>query len=201
MNNIGQDTKDLFQVRKQDILNKKDNSGIGKIDEDIKGLLDVINAKNDYYTTSSCSGRIFVVAIGENKRKDQVQHIFKSHTIVGEQGKQEILKVLANPPQETTWFIQEGMILHVCCRTIEHAQQLVSAAKGCGLKRAGITSTKENRVMVEIVDNERMECPITQDGMLIVSEGYLNVLLEIANTKLLRTKKYITALSEQINKN
>ena len=36
---------------------------LGKVDSDIKGLLDIINAMNCYYTTSSCSGRIQIAEV------------------------------------------------------------------------------------------------------------------------------------------
>ena len=47
-----------FDSTKKDILNKKDKSNIGFIDGKISKLCNLINSKEDYFTTSSCSGRI-----------------------------------------------------------------------------------------------------------------------------------------------
>ena len=59
--------QDNFLQRKNDLLNKKDKSSIGKWDEKIATLCEVINKKDNYYTTSSCSGRIVVMVDQEKK--------------------------------------------------------------------------------------------------------------------------------------
>ena len=57
-----------FQQRKKDILSKNDKSFIGKWDKKIKKLCEKINSVKEYYTTSSCSGRI-VILLDKNKKE------------------------------------------------------------------------------------------------------------------------------------
>jgi tRNA(Phe) wybutosine-synthesizing methylase Tyw3 len=47
-----------FDFDKKQILAKKDKSSIQGVDSGIRKLVDIINSHNDYYTTSSCAGRI-----------------------------------------------------------------------------------------------------------------------------------------------
>ena len=49
-----------FDNEKKNTLSKLDKSTKGSIDEPILPVLDLINDMEDYYTTSSCSGRIMI---------------------------------------------------------------------------------------------------------------------------------------------
>lgn len=60
-----------FSKQKQESLTKIDNSKKGSIDVDIKELVDLINKNPDYYTTSSCSGRIVVLSKKSEKKDNQ----------------------------------------------------------------------------------------------------------------------------------
>lgn len=52
---------DNFLQQKQDILSKNDKSSKESIDEKITKLCNKINKKENYYTTSSCAGRILIM--------------------------------------------------------------------------------------------------------------------------------------------
>jgi len=58
---------DSFFQAKKDALSRKDKSFIGNIDGKIKNLCEKINSLEDYFTTSSCSGRI-VLMLDEDKK-------------------------------------------------------------------------------------------------------------------------------------
>ena len=51
-----------FLTDKARVLDKADLSRKGSVDENIKSLVEFINAQPVYYTTSSCSGRVVVFA-------------------------------------------------------------------------------------------------------------------------------------------
>ena len=46
------------QWKKQRVEEHTDCSKKGSIDEEIVGLVDIVNNSRDYFTTSSCSGRL-----------------------------------------------------------------------------------------------------------------------------------------------
>ena len=61
---------EYFLKEKSGFLSKKDKSRKGHIDKDIAKILSKINSKKDYYTTSSCSGRIVLLEKLSNKKSD-----------------------------------------------------------------------------------------------------------------------------------
>ncbi len=68
-----------FDKRKQIQLNKKDRSIKQQIDKEIRPLIDLINSKKDFFTTSSCSGRIMLLDIQNPQRKDSTKWIYTTH--------------------------------------------------------------------------------------------------------------------------
>ena len=52
---------DGFSKLKEHSLSKIDKSKKNSIDKNIKSLINIINKSDDYYTTSSCSGRIVLL--------------------------------------------------------------------------------------------------------------------------------------------
>lgn len=158
----------------------KDKSPQGYMDKDIVQLLKKINSKKDYETTSSCSGRIVLL---NSQKKGESKWLFKSHEPVTVE---QIIKTL---PEHKVWFMQEPLILHIKCKTLEAADKLLSIANSIGLKKSGITSLKN--ILVEIKGAERIETVLEKP-----SKEYLNLLIEEANKKLLQTKEKIKKLEE-----
>ncbi len=162
-----------------DKLYKPDFSKKGSVDEEIKGLVDRINSLKDYYTTSSCAGRAMLIMIPKDqKRKDLAKWLFVSHKPI----RFEDLP-LKKFPKNTVWLRQESMILHVCCRDLESAQEIIDKAKFVGFKRSGVMATK-NRIIVEITGTEKMDIPITNGGKLAVTKNYLRFLANEVNKKM-----------------
>jgi tRNA wybutosine-synthesizing protein 3 len=183
-----------FDNHKKLALSKPDNSAIGSIDKAIKPLCDLINASDNYFTTSSCSGRIVVMSEPEDHRKNEAQWLFVTH----EQTDFNTVQSRITPlPRDEIWLRAEGIILHVACRTHRDAFTLVSAAREAGLKRSGVISSR-NKTIVEIIDTETLELPIAVEGTLLVSEEYLTRVLEIASKKLERTRKKMKRLQKRL---
>lgn len=179
---------DMFEKRKKRAF-EIDRSNIGRIDKRIKGLVDAINRKDNYFTTSSCSGRIMVIKRQGKKTNSKI--LFCSHEKVTDS--QEIEKVIVTGGD--VWLLFNACILHVCCRTIEDAMQLFSLAKKAGFKRQGIISTK-NTVMVEIMGTDHMEIILADDeGTYYTKEG-LDRYLYYANKKFEKNLQKIKAFED-----
>lgn len=184
-----------FDSDKNCVLQRPDKSKSGSMDEAVKPVCDLINSSKDYYTTSSCAGRIVLMCEPEDHKKTEVHWLFVSH----EPTDFETLKVkLVLLPQQNVWLRQEGMALHVACRTHKDAFRLVGAARKAGLKRSGVISSGK-KIIVEILDTERLELPIAVGGKVVVSEEYFTLVLDIANKKLERTRKKMKRLEEELN--
>jgi len=171
---------DIFQKRKKDILSKLDKSHIGKWDDKIKKLCDRINASEKYYTTSSCSGRIILMIDAEKKGKDLF--VFVSHRkIFFEELKNELGKAVKD--NKKIKFKLEPCILHVACENLKDAEEIYDKAKLAGWKKSGIVGVK-NGYTAELNSTEKLEFPIIQDKKILVSDGFLKIIVEEANKKL-----------------
>jgi len=178
---------DDFTKRKRDILSKDDKSNKGGWDKPIIELCEIINKKRNYYTTSSCSGRIVLLKDQEDKGPGLFFYLI--HELVSyKKLKHELSKVKGNVK-----FKQEPPILHVACKTLSSAQSLLKKAQTVGFKRSGIISVGK-RVMVELISTEKLEFPIMKKGNTLIGEEFLREIVEKSNKNLSRGWKKIDNL-------
>jgi len=181
-----------FTIDKKNQLEKSDKSSIGGWDEKIAGLCNKINKKKNYYTTSSCAGRVVLLKYSDEKIEDAF--LFRTHSKISFK---EIKKVLENLKYDKiVEFQQTACIMHVACLTLEDAQLLVNKAKESGWKRSGIMGGKRN--MVELHSTESMSFPIMNNGKVLVDDEFLKLVVDMANDKLERTWKKIKRLNNKI---
>lgn len=171
--------KDIFFQRKKDVLNKKDKSSSGKWDEKILKLCEKINSFENYYTTSSCSGRIIIMKDEEKKSPELFE--FVSHYLVDFLELEEYFKKVKQ--NKNFKFKQEPMILHVACRDLKSAEKLLKKAQEAGFKHCGVISLGKN-IVVEIASTEKIDFPLIVDGKLLVNEKFLQAVLDRANKNL-----------------
>jgi len=183
----------MFDKQKKSILSKLDKSKKGSVDKDIISLVKIINSNPNYYTTSSCSGRILLIEVPEIRKKQEIKWHYLTHNKTSfSKVKQEINKILKKDIKNTVWFREESLIIHICCRTIEDASKLIEIAKHIGFKRSGI-NTLGKKIMLELVSTENMDAPVIKDKLL-VDDNYLKILVKEANKKLKITKEKIKKL-------
>ena len=177
-----------FENQKKVFLKRLDKSKKGSIDKEIITLIKKINKNPNYYTTSSCSGRIVLITSGKKPAK----WVFLSH-------KQVTFKQIksVNLPKKDIWFKQEPFIIHIACRTIDDAQKLLNKARSVGLKRSGIQSIRKN--IIEIISTEHLETPIAEKGKLLIDDNYLKILVKQANKKLKQTREKIKRFKHGIS--
>jgi len=182
-----------FQQQKLKQLLKIDKSNIGKWDSKIKLLCDKLNKKKEYYTTSSCAGRIVLIKSLDEKAENVF--LFRTHKKI-KFG--ELKKALKNIDYNgLVEFQQTTCILHVACVSLEDAQKLVNNAKLAGWKHSGIMTT-EKRFMIELHSTEKISFPIMSSGRLLVDDDFLKIVVKEANYKLERTWKKIERLEKSV---
>lgn len=187
--------KELFNIKKQKQLLKKDKSNEGKIDEEIINLCNKINSKPNYYTTSSCAGRIILVKGLKEKAKNVF--LFKTHKKISWLKLKKELENSIKNYNGLIYFKQEPCLLHVACFNDESAEKLLFLARQAGWKRSGIIS-KGKRIICELMSTERIEMPIARKKIL-VDDNFLKILVREANKKLERTREKIKKLEKLIN--
>ena len=118
--------------------------------------------------------------------KKESEWLFKSHNPVS-------LDELWNALQKTSgrvWLMQEPVIIHVKCSSLENAGILLGIARQAGMKHSCIVSLGNN-IVVEIRGSERVEAVLDKE---LVSKEYIKILVEEANRKLLKAKERIKLL-------
>lgn len=167
-----------FNQRKKDILDKDDKSNKGSWDTKIIDLCEKINSFDEYYTTSSCSGRIMIIK-DEDKKGPGLFYFVSHERIDFNEFILEIKKIDGGNYK----FKQEKLILHVACCDLESAEKLLKRVHSIGLKHSGIISLGKN-IIVEIVSNANLEFPLIEEGELLVSEEFLKKVIKRANGNL-----------------
>jgi len=184
-----------FEQDKEKQLSRKDISNVGEWDSKIESLCNKLNKSKEYYTTSSCAGRVILLKNLIDKKPGLF--IFRSHDkITFQQLKKELGKSVKNKEKEVS-FKQEPCILHVACKSLESAQTIVDKAKFCGWKRSGIMATRK-RFVCELMSTEHTEMPIISKGKILADDNFLKILVKEANIKLERTWRKIKKLEEMV---
>ena len=161
-----------FPNEKKMYLAKRDKSKKGGIDQKVIPLLEAINAQDNYYTTSSCSGRVYLW-IGTGK-KNETEWIKVSHDLITE----DFFEI--KPPKGLVWLRVEPFILHVACKDLEAANELLEKAKQI-YKKSCILSAS-NKISVEIRGSELVEMPLYREGKLLYA-GELLWLVQLVNER------------------
>jgi tRNA wybutosine-synthesizing protein 3 len=186
-----------FDQNKKEILRKKDKSSIQSIDKPIENLCKMINGKGDYFTTSSCSGRIILMK--DHEKKGPGMFLFRSHEKVSFSTLKKELENALKKDKETILFKQEPCLLAISCRNLETQEKLFSLARNNGWKRSGIVTTSR-KFIIELVSTENISFPIADKGNLLVSDDFLKVVLKKANSNLEKTHGKIKRLEGLMEK-
>jgi len=190
-----------FDNNKKNILNKKDKSNKESWDKPIVKLCDKVNSMKDYFTTSSCSGRI-VLIIG-NERKMPGLFLFRTHEKVSfEVLKEEIEKACEKSKDcggggEMISFKQEPCVLTISCRDLESQRKLFDIARNNGWKKSGIVST-DRKFMLELMSTENISFPVINNGKILVDDEFLRIVVGKANDNLIRSWEKINRFEKLI---
>ena len=180
-----------FEAQKRRAIERLRDKGA---DEEVGEVLQKINVLEDFFTTSSCSGRIDLISLPEIGAKREAVFLGKWHRPVK---KEEVLEAISSATSSRNgdvWFIAQSPIMHVACRDLAKATALLRIAIESGFKYSGIKAIAKHdgKVMVEIMSTERMDVPVATDGRMMCSEAHLDFIVSKANFMLNRGKEKLT---------
>lgn len=168
-------------------------------DAEVEELLQRLNALDNFFTTSSCSGRIVVIRIPEIGAKREAVFLGKWHRPVR---KEEVVEAVSAASAQTgeVWFITQSPIVHVACRRLGDARALLRLAIESGFKYSGIKAFDEHeeRVILELLSTERMDVPLATDGRMLCSDAHLEFILRKSNSMLTRGKEKVKRLCARL---
>ncbi len=177
-----------FEEEKKRALERLQQKGA---DEEVAALLEKINCFNEFFTTSSCSGRIVLIWLPEVGAKRDARFIGKWHRPVGTADVVVAMGDVRSSKSGDVWLLAQSPILHVACRSLEKATMLLRIAIESGFKYSGIKAIGKDtgKVMVEVMSTERMDVPLASNGKLFYDEVYLDFVVSKANFMLSRGKE------------
>jgi tRNA(Phe) wybutosine-synthesizing methylase Tyw3 len=176
--------------------NVGDRSRAGRVDADVVPLVDTLNALRDFYTTSSCAGRLILVQStpGDCARTYDVDWLTVTHDCAAsaEQHSATFWQALSaqrasNPGVEVA-FKMEAPIVTVCARDIHCAAALASVCASAGVKRSAVTSLHE-KIIVSVADTRKIEMLVALDGRVLVDRAYFDTALRHALAKLIAARQ------------
>jgi len=189
-----------FDTQKKIYMNnlyKPDKSRKGFVDKRIISLIDDINKSKNFFTTSSCSGRINLFTNNHSEKKYNASWLLVSHDPVDAK---DMIAASRELPDALVILKYEPMIMHVCTRTLEDAQNLIFLAHNSGFKHSGILTTSK-RFIVQIVGSERIDAPIANNKKMLVNDNYIEFVTNLCNEKMAIVHEKINKLHENfVNK-
>ncbi len=182
---------------KENALKKLENAKKDDlVDSYILSLLELINDSQQYYTSSSCSGRIVLLEIPSIGDKKEAKFLGKWHKVIEPA---EVLSSVENAKKGVLWLLAQSPIIHIGTDSIPAADNMVKTAVSCGFKNSGIKSLKR-KIIIEVCSTERLDTPIGKDGILYCDKEHLELLIKIANDVLKRSQLKLTRFEKRLKK-
>ncbi len=154
-----------------------------QVDEQILTILTRINALSQYYTLSSCSGRILLLQIPRLGDKRHAEFLGRWHQMTTVE---EMTAAAAQATEGVLWLLGQSPIMHIGADSLQAAEAMVKAGNAAGFKNSAIRSLGK-RVIVEVASTERLDIPLGRDGVLFCSNTYLALLVDLGNEILCRS--------------
>ncbi|XP_030631107.1 tRNA wybutosine-synthesizing protein 3 homolog [Chanos chanos] len=177
------DGENTFKQWKKQCLNKIDFSKKGSVDEAISNIVSCLNDSDNYFTTSSCSGRIILidgVSDSTDIQKQNCSWLFVTHQKCE---KADLCAGLEKSVGDAVLKF-EPFVLHVQCKQLEDAQRLHSVAINSGFRNSGLTVGKKGKIITAVRSTHCLEVPLAHRGKVLVDEGYIDFLVGVANQKM-----------------
>ncbi|WP_054843409.1 tRNA(Phe) 7-((3-amino-3-carboxypropyl)-4-demethylwyosine(37)-N(4))-methyltransferase [Vulcanisaeta souniana] len=176
-----------FDARKSIFVKRLIEEGIQRrVDFDIYDFLLAFNKSlSDYYTTSSCSGRIALAKatrLSYSKGSGLFKFITKWHRPVTYS---EVANVINGISDDDVWLLVRAPIMHFIARDLNGALKILRIARETGFKHSGIYSVTRDGVVVEVQGEDRFEVPLVINGKLITDIDKLRDIIDIANETLM----------------
>jgi len=187
-----------FELRKKNAMNKL---SIAKsenlVDIAMYDILDVLNAHPGLFTTSSCSGRIQLIAMPDVGRKDTIVLRHRWHHELNFEELEETINTSQINEDNVVVLQAQSPILHLGCRTIEMAMQIRNLAQGLGWKYCSLMGGNDDRWMVEILSSYRMDFALFRQGISSIPDrDWLKFVTIEANKVFMKGQEKLPSLKQ-----
>jgi tRNA wybutosine-synthesizing protein 3 len=188
--------RDFLEGKKNALSKLKKAQIEKKVDIEILPILGIINNSDEYYTSSSCYGRIVLLEIPSIGNKKEAIFLGKWHRTINVN---ELLISLKSSKIGQIWLLAQSPIIHVTSKTVEQADRFLKLAISCGFKNSGLKSITK-RIVIEICSTERLDVPIGKDGTIFSNKEHLELLISISNEIFEKSTKKLQKLERELKK-
>jgi len=186
--------RDFIQNKKLTMQKLEDAQKENKVDKEIIPILDIINSYEEYYTSSSCYGRIVLLELPKLGDKKNAKWLGKWHRTITSK---EFLDAFSKAEKGMLWLLAQSPIIHIFARDIKSADKLVKTAVSCGFKHSGF-KTADKHIIVELSSTERLDSPIGYDKTLFYNKENIDFLVGIANDVFEKSNKKLMKLKDRL---
>jgi tRNA wybutosine-synthesizing protein 3 len=131
--------------------------GKNEVDEGIVDLIEKINKNPDLVSLSSCSGRIVLLMVDEQGKKNASFFAKWHEPVEPEEFEMKLTQYTSSMP---LWFRVEPFILHVAAKDLESAKKFMEKIRAVGVKRGGIQVIKEDKILMEFQGSGYIAMPV-----------------------------------------
>jgi len=169
----------------------------GRTDVDILDLLNLINSSQNYYTLSSCSGRIQIIEGRNYSKRKELRSIAKFHYGIT---KDDLINSFQNIKGDYAWISLQPPIIHIAAKSLDDAIKLLKIARASGFKHSGIQSKNPDRYVIELNSSFRLDIPLRYKGVNLIKQEDIELLVELLNENLKSAKECIIKFKENLSK-
>lgn len=152
-----------------------------KADEKMIPLCRFVSKTKNFFTSSSCAGRIILLQLPKNENKLDASFHRKWHKKVSEK---ELWTGIDAKTVGELWFKLDPFILHIGGKDLEGAKKILECMAKAGVKRGGIIVAKPGKFLIEMQGTQGMAFPVKKDNEVLVDKAYIKYILARANKKL-----------------
>jgi len=168
---------DFLEGKKKALKKLAKSKNENKVDKEILPIINMINDSQDYYTSSSCAGRIVLLEIPRIGDKKSAEFLGKWHRTIAFD---EILSAAKKAKTGLLWLLAQPPIIHIAADDTAAADKMIKIANASGFKNSGVKSIGK-KIIIEVCSTERLDAPIGREGTLFCNGEYLQLLVDIAN--------------------
>ena len=188
--------KDFLEGKKSALAKLQKAQKEKKVDKGVLPILFIINESDNYYTSSSCYGRIVLLEIPNIGDKKAAKFLGKWHRTIDVD---ELFDAARKAKCGQIWLLSQSPIIHITSKTNEAADKLLKTAVACGFKNSGLKSLGR-KIVVEVCSTERLDAPVGKDGVLFCGREYLELLTDISNEILKKSTHKLQKLEKSLRK-
>lgn len=188
--------KEFLDAKQQAMQSLEKACDEKKVDQGVSPLLNIINKSEEYYTSSSCSGRIVLLEIPGIGDKKNARFLGRWHETI------EIDEIYAAVKKTKTgqlWLLAQSPIIHIVAKTSNAADKLLKTAIASGFKNSGLKSLGK-KIVVEVCSTERLDAPVGKNGGIFCNKDHLMLLVNISNEIMKKSTLKLKKFEEKLRK-